>query len=317
MSSTLNRSAEPFAHPALFYGDHDEYLAGTIPFVTDGLAAAEPVAVAAPAARLALLRAELGQAAERVRMLDMTEVGRNPGRIIPGVLRAFADAHPNGHVRIVGEPIWPERSDHEYPACVQHEALINHAFTGRNVTILCPYDTRRLDRLVLADAARTHPVLIDAAGRRHSEAYAPDEIIASYNHVLDAPADALTIAVDPQGLAGLRRVATELTGRLGMSARRSDDVVLVLTELATNSIEHAHSVATVVLGTDGDQLVCQVRDTGRLADPLAGRRPEVPGQLRGRGLLLVNQLADLVRVHTSPRGTTIEARFTLARNYAF
>jgi hypothetical protein len=32
---------------------------------------------------LALLRRELGVAAGRVRMLDMTDVGRNPGRIIP------------------------------------------------------------------------------------------------------------------------------------------------------------------------------------------------------------------------------------------
>jgi hypothetical protein len=85
----------------------------------------------------------------------------------------------------------------------------------------------------------------------------------------------------------------------------------LLTELTTNSIEHARSVATVVLGTDTDHLVCQVRGSGHLADPLVGRRPETAGQIRGRGLLLVNQLADLVRVHTSPQGTTIEAQFTL------
>ncbi|HEY0496745.1 MAG TPA: sensor histidine kinase [Kutzneria sp.] len=312
MSSTVTVSDEPFVHPALFYRGEDEYLAGSVPFITEGLAAGEPVAVAAPAANLALLRDALGSAAGQVRMLDMTEVGRNPGRIIPGVLRAFADAHPDGHVRIIGEPIWPQRSDHEYPACVQHEALINHAFTGRHVTILCPYDAERLDPVVLADAARTHPLLVDATGQQHSDAYAPDEVIAAYNRDLAAPVDATTLTVDSRGLAGLRRMAAEVAGRMGLTAQRRDDVLLVLTELATNSIEHARSVATVLLGTDGHHLVCQVRDTGQLSDPLVGRRPEVAGQLRGRGLLMVNQLADLVRVHTSPQGTTIEARFALA-----
>ncbi|OXM59002.1 MEDS domain-containing protein, partial [Amycolatopsis vastitatis] len=93
--------------------------------------------------------------AEHVRLLDMTAAGRNPGRIIPGVLRAFADTHAEQAVRIIGEPIWPARTDDEYPACVQHEALINHAFTGRDVTILCPYDTQNLAPEVLADAEAT------------------------------------------------------------------------------------------------------------------------------------------------------------------
>ena len=43
------------------------------------------------------------------------------------------DAHPDKHVRVIGEPIWPGRSDLEYPACVQHEALINRAFAVRDV----------------------------------------------------------------------------------------------------------------------------------------------------------------------------------------
>ena len=47
------------------------------------------------------------------------------------------------------------------------------------------------------------------------------------------------------------------------------------------------------------------------ADPLAGRRPARPGQPRGRGLLLVNHLADLVRVHTDNDGTTLRAHFQI------
>jgi hypothetical protein len=33
---------DPFDHPALFYRDDREYLAGTLPFIADGLAAGAP-----------------------------------------------------------------------------------------------------------------------------------------------------------------------------------------------------------------------------------------------------------------------------------
>lgn len=148
---------DPFAHPALFYRGEEQYTAGTVPFLLEGLAAGEALAVAVPGPHLDLIRGGLGTGATGVEFLDMTEVGRNPGRIIPGVLRAFADAHPGRRVRIIGEPIWAGRSAEEYPACVQHEALINAAFEGREVTILCPYDADGLAPEVLADAHATHP----------------------------------------------------------------------------------------------------------------------------------------------------------------
>ncbi|HLL36360.1 MAG TPA: MEDS domain-containing protein, partial [Streptomyces sp.] len=110
-AAAVPSTEDSFVHPALFYGDDREYLAGTVPFVLDGLAAGEPVAVAVPGERLRLIREGLGDAAADVRLLDMREAGRNPGRIIPGVLRAFADAQPGDRrVRIIGEPIWAGRS---------------------------------------------------------------------------------------------------------------------------------------------------------------------------------------------------------------
>ena len=158
MVTPLAGTAEQaFVHPALFYQGPWEYLAGTVPFIMEGLAAGAPVAVAVPEPRLGLLREALGEHAERIQLLDMGVAGRNPGRIIAEVLRATADAHPDEHVRIIGEPIWPGRSDTEYPACAQHEALINLAFTGRRVSILCPYDVAGLDPLVVADAASDSP----------------------------------------------------------------------------------------------------------------------------------------------------------------
>jgi anti-sigma regulatory factor (Ser/Thr protein kinase) len=305
--------AEPFVHPALFYRGKAEYLAGTVPFVRAGLAAGHPVAVAVPGTNLALLRAALGPDAARVRMLDMTEAGRNPGRIIPGVLRAFADAHAHTAVRIIGEPIWAGRSELEYPACAQHEALINHAFTGRDVTILCPYDVTGLPAPVLADAEVTHPVVVDADGERTSPAYAPDRVVATYNTPLPEPAGPVVVVEvgSETEVTAARRRTRRHAADAGLPRTRVADVELAVTELLTNSVEHGGGVGTLRIWTVDGHLACEVHDTGTLADPLAGRRPAVAGHPRGRGLLLVNQIADLVRAHTHPGSTAIRAYFRL------
>ncbi|MER7923102.1 anti-sigma factor RsbA family regulatory protein [Streptomyces sp. NPDC096057] len=300
-----------FVHPALFYRGEEQYTAGTVPFVRDGLAAGEAVAVAVPGPRLDLIRAGLGAGADGVRFLDMTEVGRNPGRIIPGVLRAFADAHTDRRVRIIGEPIWPGRSAAEYPACVQHEALINSAFADRDVTILCPYDADRLAPGVLADAHATHPVLIEGDTRLPSAAYDPRGVIARYNEPLPHPPGAASVAFDAGELPKSRYFAVQEAERLGLAGIRLQDLTLAVAELTTNSVVHGGGSGTLRIWAEDERIVCEVRDQGQFKDALAGRRPASRDQPGGRGLLLVHHVADLVRVHTAPDGTTI--RFYLAR----
>ncbi|MGW7256306.1 anti-sigma factor RsbA family regulatory protein [Streptomyces sp. NPDC054834] len=306
--------AEPFVHPALFYADEQQYLAGTVPFIRDGLAAGEPVAVAVPGENLRLIQDELGADGESVRFLDMREAGRNPGRIIPGVLRAFADTQPPGRrVWIIGEPIWAGRSTTEYPACVQHEALINAAFRGREVTILCPYDTVRLDEQVLADAYATHPTVIPAGATsgRDSEAYAPEAVVARYNEPLPPAPEGLSFDFLAETLSEARHTATAEGARLGLTGIRLEDLALITAELTTNSVVHGGGSGRLRVWAEHGHVVCEVRDKGRLTDPLAGRRPASRDQRGGRGLLLVNLVADLVRLHTGADGTTI--RCYLAR----
>jgi hypothetical protein len=60
-------------------------------------------------------------------------------------------------------------------------------------------------------------------------------------------------------------------------------------------------------------LVCEARDSGHLVDPLAGRRPPAADGSSASGLFVVNAVADLVRTHTSPAGTTIRAYLCLGR----
>ncbi|MET7695941.1 anti-sigma factor RsbA family regulatory protein [Streptomyces sp. NPDC005483] len=309
MSTVTTREA--FVHPALFYRTEQEYTQQTVAFLSEGLTNGEPMAVAVPGPNLELIKAGLGGDAEGILFLDMTEAGRNPGRIIPKVLRGFADAHPQGRVRIIGEPIWAGRSAVEYPACAQHEALINAAFEGRAVTILCPYDEVRLDPQVIADAKVTHPTLISGEGRESvSSVYDWQAVVDRYNQELVPAPDAVAFAFGDEDLPAVRQFALAQAMRLGMAGERLMDVELAVAELTTNSVVHGGGHGTLAVWAEQGQLVCEVRDAGRLTDPLAGRRPREHGQLGGRGLMMVHYVADLVRVHTSDDGTTV--RFYLS-----
>lgn len=290
-------SVAPFAHEALFYRDEDTFLSGTARFVTEGVDRGEPVLVAVPEESIGPLRERLGDAAEQVHFIDMTEAGRNPGRIIPGVLMAFS-ASTQRRFRVVGQPIWPSRTALEYPACVQHEALINTAFEGRPGVILCPYDAAALPGHVLDDARRTHPVVIDGERRVASEWYTePTGLADVYNVPLPPPpADAEVHSFSVGTLAHMRKLVSAYAHWL--RREQVEDLVLAVNELATNSILHASGRGVLRLWREGDTAVCEVSDTG------SGFPPSFTG-LSGFGIVMVNLLCDLVRTHTSHSGTTV------------
>ncbi|GAA5194898.1 sensor histidine kinase [Rugosimonospora acidiphila] len=294
------------AHEALLYRDAADLLATIVPFVRDGLAADEPVLLVMPGPNLELLGAALGDAAELVRFLDMTEAGRNPGRIIPWVLHAFIQERTGRRVRIVGEPVFVGRSAEEYPACAQHEALINDALAGHAAAILCSYDASRLDARVLADTWRTHPVVSAQDGRRTSGDYRPDDVLGAYNQPLpEVPAGAEVLDFDGTGLGALRDAVAGYARRAGLTERRVVDLQLAVNELVTNAVMHGAGSGTLWIWTEPDAVTCEVRDRGRAVVPLAGRVPPGPGSVRGRGLVLVNYVSDLVRIYTRPEGTAI------------
>lgn len=299
-----------FVHEALLYRGDTEYLAGTVPFVLDALRRARPVLVAVPGDRLALLRGALGADADRVEFTDMTRAGRNPGRILPWVLGGFFSSHGGGP-RVIGELIWPGRDGSEYPGCVIHEALINLAFAGRPGTVLCPYDAAALDVAVLADAATTHPVLVERSGRRRSRSYQePERVVARFNRPPPAVRSAPLLRFDPADapsplLSEARRFAAEQAAAAGLDADRIADLEVVVSELATNTLRYGRGAGELRVWARPGELLCEVRDGGHITDPLAGRLLPDPESDRGRGLLLVNYLCDLVETYSSAAGTVV------------
>jgi anti-sigma regulatory factor (Ser/Thr protein kinase) len=234
----------------------------------------------------------------------MAQLGRNPARIIPEV-RDFIDAHPGQRVRYLGEPVWPGRSAAEMCEAARHEALINLAFAGMAVTILCPYDAAGLPAPVLGDAERTHPVIL-ANGREMPAAHyaGPGRIPPQCDRALPAPpaiAETLSYQAD---LRPVRRLVASYADRAGLPAGRTSDLVLAASEIAANTFRHTSAGGTVHIWRTGGEILCQIQDQGWISDPLAGRTRRPPAA-RGHGLWVVNQLCDLVELRTGQAGTTI------------
>lgn len=298
------------AHDALFYETTAQYDDAVLAFVRDGLRDDEPVLVAVPEPNLSRIRAALPP---DVPAADMAVAGRNPGRIIGGVLTAFVRAHPGRRVRIVGEPIWAARSEEEYPACAEHEALINLALADAAAHVLCPYDVSRLTPDVLTDATRTHPVLAHGPDRWPSPGYTdPCLVAASFDRRLSpAPRDADVLVVDrATGPRAARRFVHEFAERAGLPPERNTDLRHIVQELAVNTIVHSGGAGLLTVWCAAGYVIVQVQDGGRFTDPLAGRRPPSPPEV-GHGLYLVHALADLVRIHHGAHGTVVRVHIGL------
>jgi hypothetical protein len=126
----------------------------------------------------------------------------------------------------VHEPAWPARSAQELREVCRHEALLNLALAGAQVSILCPYDTR-LGGAVIACAEQTHPAVIRGPRREPSSSFIAGAIPAECDLPLNPPpADAEMLEYRDE-LARVRRFAASgrawrawrQTGWLTWSAR--------------------------------------------------------------------------------------------------
>jgi anti-sigma regulatory factor (Ser/Thr protein kinase) len=304
---------EQSAHEAFLYRTQQEYRDGLLPVIADAVQARHAVLVAVPAPNLAVLAEELNGLADHVVMTDMSQAGRNPTRILGEVLSTFAEKKRAQAVRMISELMWPSRSGIEYPACVQHEALLNRAFIGGNVTVVCPYDVSQLAPEVIADARSTHPVLRqDGVVENYNAAYAPEAMLARYNRPLSSDPSAVKYTARKLGdLAGARSFAGAYAQWFGLSPDQTADLQLIASELTTASLTQVDGTCRLALWRHHDHVVCEARDGGCLDDPLAGRRPYSSDSDRGRGLFVVNAVADLVRMHSTADETTIQAYLRL------
>ena len=307
--SSSQKPHASYRHEALLYRGDDEFLAGTVPFIREGLAADQPVMVAVIAPKVERLRSELGSVADRVTFVDMAQLGANPARIIPA-WRAFVDEQSvDGRpLRGIGEPIWAGRRAAEVVECQLHEALLNLAVDPDTpLWLRCPYDVTALDDGVLAEAHRSHPAVVEETGYSGSRTYGGAHHASTvFDDELAGPSVAVDeISFDSRGLRAVRDVVIGRATTVGIAPDRKSDLALAMHELATNSLRHGGGRGVLRVWQEPDALVCEVHDGGRIADQLVGRRMPALSQQGGRGVWMANQLCDLVQLRSSEHGTTV------------
>lgn len=302
----------------MLYRGVDGFVAGTLPFVRQGVDAGESVLVLVPEPGIGALRVALAAAGcpdGAVSLSDMAQVGRNPARIIQVWLDFVAARGDFGPIRGVGEPIWAGRTPHEVVECQRHEALLNVAFADAgSLRILCPYDEDALAPSAIAEARHSHPWVSHGGQRSGSDRYRPyGSTGAPFDGPLPpAPTSAPRARFGAATLPAVRRAARAFATAAGLSDDRAHDLMLAANEIATNSIRHGGGTGTMRMWQEDDDVVCEIRDGGRIEEPLAGRlrpRVEQPG---GRGLWLVNQLCDLVQIRSDETGSVVRLRQRLA-----
>jgi anti-sigma regulatory factor (Ser/Thr protein kinase) len=306
---------DSFYHATLFYTGEDGFLEGTLPFIKGAVKSEEPILVAVANPRIELLREALGDDAELVHFADMYVLGSNPARIIPAWRRFLAEHSPDERpARGIGEPVWAGRSDAELTECQRHESLLNVAFDGGQAwQLLCPYDLDALDERVIEEARRSHPFVVHQQGSRVNDAYVHDhEALGLFDGALPAPStQPQELAFTSHQLGSLRWFVSRGAADVSLDSDRTEDLVLAVNELATNSLCHGGGEGTLRMWREADTLVCEVHDRGHITEPLIGRKPLTASESSGRGLWVVNHLCDLVQIRSTPMGNVVRVHMRL------
>lgn len=315
-AADANHAESDFHHETFFYSAEHGFLEGTLPFITDALAAEEPVLVAVGHEKIELLKQALGRDAQRVSFTDMRRLGHNPARIIPAWHRFLRDNASGARpVRGIGEPIWPGRSPAELAECQRHELLVNLAFDGGPAwRLLCPYDLDGLDEQVIEAARRSHPFIADDGASRTSDAYLHgDSVPGPFGGTLPPPpVGTREIAFTDKELGALRQLLSEWASGFELGSERTEQLVLAVTELASNSVRHGGGGGALRMWREAEALLVEVHDRGQIEEPLVGRTRPDPQQPAGRGLWLVNHLCDLVQIRSAPSGSVVRIHMHLA-----
>jgi anti-sigma regulatory factor (Ser/Thr protein kinase) len=89
----------------------------------------------------------------------------------------------------------------------------------------------------------------------------------------------------------------------GFARSASEDLALGVTEVAINSVLHGGGGGLMRLWEEDATLICEVSDTGRIDQPLAGRERPQDGQIGGFGLWLANDTSAGIESARSARSS--------------
>lgn len=301
-----------FLHEALIYQDDEKYVAALTPFLTEGLRRREAAVVVVPEHNTDLLRHSLGEDADQVMFIDSVAWYKRPATTIAGWKDLVGAARDRGHpsVRIIGEVEFGAGERHD--SWTRYESAINDVFVDVQAWVICPYDTRRLADGVVADALRTHPVVrADRSGR--SERYEqPGQLLRTMAEPMPPvgrePLVVMSLS-DPPAVRYVRRAIEAIARNLGWDSTAVSELLLVVTEVAMNSLEHGRGDRRIHVWVEQATITCEVADDGDgPADPLVGYRPPENPRESGVGLWVANQLSDWLAIEHRDGATRVRFR---------
>jgi anti-sigma regulatory factor (Ser/Thr protein kinase) len=316
-SVAADRDDESLAHQALLYGSEEEFLAGTVAFIRDGLDRGDPVRVVTTDRNRGWLRAALGADAGRVAFGESSQWYRHPVRALAAVHRTVQEASRRGQrLRMIGEPWSRARTVQQSTEWARYESLVNAALGWSNAALLCTYDTGVVSLDVVAQVVRTHPELVVNGGSRSSPSYLDPAVFnaeCDRSPLPELSAPALWFGFDGLGqLVSLRDFVMSQAAQAGVAVLDVTQFLQAVYSVATNAIEHGGASGVVRAWAGPQTILCEVSDTGAgLRAPLAGRLPSSRSTARGRGVWFARQRCDLVEVRSGPAGTIVRLHLAL------
>ncbi|MEU5877637.1 sensor histidine kinase [Spirillospora sp. NPDC047279] len=310
--------SEPFSHRVLPYDGIDDFLAGAMPFLRDGIDAGDRVLAVTGIGSEAVLRDALGPpGAGRVEFVAPDRWYAHPARTLADCLGDADRLCGEGRrLRVLAEPAWTARSPLEVLEWQRLEAIVNVAFAGTGAAILCPY-ARSLPAGVVAAARRTHPETLRGDRAVGNPGYMDPW---AYNSLCDRvplpapPDDAWTLTIDRPDLYWLRAYVTDYARLTPLAEEDLQRLLVAVTEVVTNATNHGRPPMVLRMWVEWREaaFVCEVTDAGRWpagsGRGLIPPRPDGPGRF---GLWAVRLLCSMVQIRTGDDGTAVRLRLRL------
>jgi anti-sigma regulatory factor (Ser/Thr protein kinase) len=292
-----------FSHMIYPYAGAHQYLSGTLAYIDRARRAGATVVIAASAERRTDLVTHLG-GDERVLFMDISALGRNPGRLIPAWREWVSQKAGSGTIHGINEPVWGVQDPVRQGAARYEEWLLNQAFAQAPAwSLLCPVDTGAHQPETIEALARCHPFVWNGADPVTSADYLADSF--DFDDLPEPPARAERMTYRLEDLATVRDRVFHWAAGL-VPVKRARELTLSVSEVATNSIQYGGGAGTLAFWCENGALVCDLRDSGVITDPFVGRSRPSSEQIGGRGLWFVHQLCDLVQIRSAPgRGTCV------------
>jgi anti-sigma regulatory factor (Ser/Thr protein kinase) len=304
-------------HRALLYDEPGAFVGGVGAFLRGGLREGDHVVAVVTPEKLGWLRDELGGDASAIELLEAGSFYDRHGLMFSGMSNLLERhaAPGRGRVRIVAEQALANREPADVRAYMRYEAASNVLYGQYDVSVLCPYDAAGLPDGIIDAALRTHPTIAEDGGDIRDSASFTDPGEFVRQHVLRRPPPSVSAAgrLERAGdVAAARRWVAAHASAAGLSAESAEDLVLAVSEVATNALIHGEAPRLLWSYLEDGHLVCQIRDGGPgPVDPLAGYLPPDQRLLGGRGLWIAHQVCDIVEVASDTSHTDVYVRMRL------